>query len=197
MSALPHALRRILVSLRRVPRSHRHLAVGALPLGLAASGVVPGRPALVLATPLVLAGFGELALDLRSASARRREADRLLAAIDSGCVPEHLRWRAAELTCTRERKALARTLRNLLRSLELPPTLYPTPVNRRALRRNRLAVEALAARLAASDRAVRARGVLLLRHLLEGSPHSPLYDPDAAGELHTALARVRSEIELR
>lgn len=87
-------------------------------------------------------------------------------------------------------------LRNLLRSLELPPTLYPTLVDRRALRRSRPAVEALAARLGATDRAVRARDILLLRRVLEGSPDSPLYDPEAAGELHAALARVRSEIEL-
>lgn len=174
-----------------------HAAAAAPALALAATHVLALRIGLVLGVSLLLAAGWHLAQVLRGAARRRREADRLLAALDSDTVPESLGWRARELTAARERKALARALRNLLRSLELPPGFFPTPVNRRALRRNRRAVEALAARLAATDRAVRARGVVLLRHLLEGAPHSPLYDPDAAGELRAALARVRSEIEPR
>jgi hypothetical protein len=158
-------------------------------------GVLPLRLGSVVAVSLVIAGIGQLTVELRARMTRRREADRLLVAIDADRVPDKLRWRAAELTRPRERRALARALRNLLRSLELPPSLFPTPVNRVALRRNRRAVEALAARLVALDRPVRVRGILLVRQLLAGSSLSPLYDTEAAGELRSVLACVRSEIE--
>jgi hypothetical protein len=177
------------------PRSSLHLGAAVPVLGLAVAGVIPPRLGLVLALSLAIVGAGHLVAELRTDAARRREADRLLVALETARVPDGLRWRAAELTRARERRTLARALRNLLRSLELPPAMFPTPVNRSALRRNRRAVEALATRLAAVDRPVRPRGILLLRQLLGGGPHSPLYDTEAAGELQTVLARVRSEIE--
>ncbi len=179
------------------PRSSLHLAAAVFVIGLAVVGVFPPRPGFVIALSLAILGGCRLVGEVRADVARRREADRLLVALETDRVPDGLRWRAAELTRARERKALARALRNLLRSLELPPAMFPTLVNRRALRRNRSAVEALANRLAAVDRPVRPRGILLLRQLLGGSPHSPLYDVEAAGDLHAVLARVRSEIEPR
>ena len=121
----------------------------------------------------------------------------MLVAIDTERVPERLRWRAAELTRPRERRALARALRSLVRSLDLPPRFLPAPVNRSALRRNRRAVESLAACLTAVDRTVSPRGILLVRELLQGSTPSPLYDIESGGDLHMVLARVRSEIEPR
>lgn len=179
------------------PRSRLHLVAAAPTLALALTGVLPPRVGFVLFASLLIAGFGHLAAEVRMGAARRRQADRLLVAIDTDRVPEKLRWRAAELTRPRERQALARALRNLLRSLDLPPRFVPTPVNRIALYRNRRAVESLAARLAAFDRPVRPRGVLLVRQLLQGSPPSPLYDFEYGGELRAVLARVRSEIEPR
>jgi hypothetical protein len=158
--------------LSSVPLSVAYLAAAVPVLTLSLTGVLSHPLGLVLGLAFALTGLWHLARD-------------------------NLRWRAVELTRPRERKALARALRNLLRSLELPPAVLPTPVNRPALRRNRRAVEALARRLAEVDRPVRPRGVLLVRQLLGGSPHSPLYDVEAAGELHATLAHVRSEIELR
>lgn len=179
------------------PRSSLHLAAAVLVVVLGVAGVFPPRRGFVLALSLAIVGGGHLVAELRMEVTRRREADRLLAALETDRVPDRLHWRAAELTRARQRKALARALRNLLRSLELPRTMFPTPVNRGALRRNRCAVEALATRLAAVDRPVRARGIVLVRQLLGGSPYSPLYDVEAASELHLVLARVRSEIEPR
>ena len=190
-------MKRLVDRLRSAPRSALHLAAAVPLVVLTMTGVVASRLGLVAAVSVAIAGAGHLVAEVRREVARRREADRLLVVLETDRVPDKLRWRAAELTRPRERKALARALRNLLRSLELPPALFPTPVNRRALRRNRRAVEALADRLAAVDRPVRPRGILLLRHLLGGSPHSPLYDAEAAGELPAVLARVRSEIEPR
>ena len=189
--------RTIVGRLSSATRSQLHLAGAAPVFGLALAGVLPSRPGFVIAASLVIAGFGHLAAEFRERFACRRQADRLLAAIDTDRVPERLRWRAAELTRRRERRALARALRNLLRSLDLPPRFLPTPVNRSALRRNRRAVEALASRLAALDRPVRPRGILLVRQLLQGSVRSPLYDVEEAGELRAALARACSEIEPR
>ena len=183
--------------LSSVPLSVRHLAAAVPVLTLALTGVVSHPLGLVLGLALALAGLWHLATELHAEVVRRREADRLLFVLETNQVPDNLRWRAVELTRPRERKALARALRNLLRSLELPPAVLPTPVNRRALHRNWRAVEALATRLAEVERPVRPRGVLLVRELLGGSPHSPLYDVEAAGELQTVLARVRSEIEPR
>jgi len=183
--------------LTSLPRSVVHLAAATPILALAIAGEVPRQLGLVLGGSLAIAGLWHLAHELAAALRRRSEADRLLVALETGNVPDNLRWRACELTKPRERKVLARTLRNLVRSLELPPAMYPVPVNRRALRRNRLAIEALAVRLAQVERPVRPRGILLLRSLLSGSPHSPLYDKDAAGELPAALAYVRAEIEPR
>ncbi len=183
--------------LTSLPRSVLHLA-SAAPIGaLAIAGVLSRTFGLVLGVSLAVAGLWHLAQELFAELKRRREADRLLVALETTNVPDNLRWRARELTRPHERKMLARALRNLVRSLELPPAMYPVPVNRRALRRNRSAIEALAARLAQVERPVRPRGILLLRQLLAGSPHSPLYDAEAAGELPAVLAYVRAEIEPR
>lgn len=183
--------------LSSVPLSVAYLAAAVPVLTLSLTGVLSHPLGLVLGLALALTGLWHLAREVHAEVVRRREADRLLVVLETDQVPDNLRWRAVELTRPRERKALARALRNLLRSLELPPAVLPTPVNRPALRRNRRAVEALARRLAEVDRPVRPRGVLLVRQLLGGSPHSPLYDVEAAGELHATLAHVRSEIELR
>jgi hypothetical protein len=177
--------------------SVQHGAALALALPAVVLGLVPVRLGVVLAVSLAIAGTGHFVVEARRRIARRRDADRLLAAIETDRIPEKLHWRAAELTCTRQRRALARALRNLLRALELPPTMFPVPVNRVALRRNRRAVEALAARLAAVELPVHPRGILLVRQLLGGSPYSPFYDVEAEGELRAALVRVRTEIEPR
>jgi hypothetical protein len=183
--------------LSSLPLSVPHLAAAVPVLALAIAGVLPRAIGLVLGLSLAIAGLWHLAKELIAEFARRREADRLLVALETSTVPENLSWRARELTRPHERKMLARALRNLVRSLELPPAMYPVPVNRRALRRNRPAIEALAARLAQVERPVRPRGILLVRQLLCGSPHSPLYDSEAAGELPAALAYLRAEIEPR
>jgi len=187
----------MLKRLTSLPRSAVHLAAAVPILALAIVGVLPRVLGLVLGVSLAVAGLWHLAKELIAELKRRREADRLLVALETNSVPDNLRWRARELTRPRERKMLARALRNLMRSLELPPAMYPVPVNRRALRRNRQAIEALAARLAQVERPVRPRGILLLRQLLAGSPHSPLYDSEAAAELPAVLAVVRAEIEPR
>jgi hypothetical protein len=192
-----HPLKTMRTPLTSLPRSVLHLAAAVPVLALAIAGILPHLLGLVLGVSLAIAGLWHLAQELVIELKRRREADRLLVVLETTQVPDNLRWRARELTRARERRLLARALRNLVRSLELPPAMYPVPVNRRALRRNRPAIEELAARLAQVDRPVRPRGVLLRRQLLGGSPHSPLYDSAAAAELPAALAHVRSEIEPR
>jgi len=181
--------------------ARRRLAAGHAIAGAAALGGAAVVPAglrlagLVAGISLLVAALYHTASGLRLVARRRAEADRLLAAIDAPRVPEPLRWRADELTAGRERKALARALTNLLKSLELPPSLFPVPVNRLALYRNRRIVESLVARLTALDRPVRVRGILLVRQLLGDGHHSPLYDVERAADLRAALVRARAEIE--
>ena len=190
MSTLPATARRALVG--------AHLLCLAALLALTAAGVVPPAVGWLLVSSLGLAALYHTAAAVWETRRRRAEADRLLAAIDVDRVPEPLRWRAEELTAVRQRRALARALANLLRSLELPPSAFPVPVNRHALHVNRRTIEALVSRLRAFDRPVRVRGILLIRDLLGDGLRSPLYETDRNdAELRAALVRVRSEIEPR
>ncbi len=190
---MTRAARRILVQL---PRSSRYSALASLVLGLAAGGVVPTRPALGVGVGVAAIGLAYLLGEARTAARRRREADELLLALPTATPPPKLAWRARELTAPRYRQVLARSLRRLVDRAAEPAVLSSMPVNRRVVWPNRKALVALADRLAAVDRPVHPRGVVLVRELITDGLHSPLYDDDADG-LREALERTRRAIEPR
>jgi hypothetical protein len=158
--------------------------------------------AALLEAPLSLAVLGiVLAIGhaVRGTRAREEANDWIRRGYES-----RFRWRVAELTSRRERKAAARSLRALLRELEFGAPLGPVPINRRAVRANRALVAALAERLL-DPRPVTAAGMVAVENLLT-LPESPLFprhldtDPDPAreaGSLRRALAAAIDELEVR
>jgi hypothetical protein len=111
--------------------------------------------------------------DRRARRQRRRDADRRI--VESvGPPPGDVAWRAAELTSTRERKLLARSLRGVV--IEVSNMSLPgvSPLNRVALRPHTRELKALADRLADLDTPVDAAGVIRIQRLLT-DPDGPLY----------------------
>jgi hypothetical protein len=105
-------------------------------------------------------------------------------------------WRVAELTSSRERLALARSLGDLVDDLSSHTLPGAAPVNRVGLRPHVDELLSLAARLEVLERPVAPRGMLLVRELLTNGG-SPLYlggdirvlAPQLA-EIHRALDAV-------
>ena len=127
----------------------------------------------------------------RALSKARRRADVELARWPY--VPLQLVWRANELTGEKNRRELARTVRSAIRDAD--PRYLPgaSPLNRRAVRAEAEALEAIAARLEALELAVAPRGVVLVGRLLtDGS--SPLYGSGDA-RLRKELDRIRAALE--
>ena len=128
----------------------------------------------------------------RRLSAARRRADLELARWPY--VPLQLMWRANELVSDKNRRELARALRGALRGAN--PRYLPgaSPLDRRAVRAEAGTLEAIASRLAAVDRDVSARGVVLVERLLmEGS--SPLYGSGDLDALGDELDRILEALE--
>jgi hypothetical protein len=170
------------------------LAAAVLLSGIA--GIVDGGPALAVGAALAALGLGGLATALRDERLRRESADELIERTPPHRMPSSVRWRAAELTSRRERRRLARSLRSVLKATDGPSSvrLSPIPVNWRALRRQRRAVEELAATLADTRRPVEPRGVVLARRLAWDFAESPIYNPRRAEKLPAELARVRAAL---
>jgi hypothetical protein len=129
--------------------------------------------------------------DLRAA---RREADAEL--LSSEFASPRTAWRAAELTGSKNRLALAHSMRRLIRSVDGRYLPGPTPLNRIGVRQEIGALEALAERLADLERPATPRGVLLLDRLLTDG-FGPLYVSYRAVELRGALERAAEALEVR
>ncbi len=110
------------------------------------------------------------------------------------------RWRIDELTCVRERRLLARSVRDIVP--EISPRRLPgaSPLNRVALRPYRSELIALADRLDDIARPVSAAGILGVHHLLT-EPNSVLYARPLADELpldiRCELVAVFDRLEVR
>jgi hypothetical protein len=148
---------------------------------------------------LVAAACFALAAVVRAERARaelraiRRATDRLILASTRGVEgSEVVRWRTRELVALRTREALAREVEQTLRKSDPARLPSSSPLRRGVARRNRDQLRGLEERML-DGRPVTARGVLLLRRLLQ-EPGSPLYD-DHAGDLSRALGRVLVELE--
>jgi hypothetical protein len=148
-------------------------AAGAA-VALGATAGLTGRDLAVAPISLVLFGAWTAG---RSALARHRART----AADAWIVRGHdnaaswYGWRIGELTAPRERRLLARSLRDVaVEAASRRPSTVTAPVNRIVVRPNIAALHELADRLAALDRPVRALGVLKV-HALLTSPGSPLY----------------------
>jgi hypothetical protein len=125
--------------------------------------------------------------------AARRVADREL--LLSPVPPLRYAWRAEELVAPKERRELARLLRNLVHDAD--PRYLPAAqvYNRRAVTASAASLLEAAARLEALDRPVAPRGILLVEQLLS-DPEGPLFDPGLPSELPAAAARAAAALEL-
>jgi hypothetical protein len=128
----------------------------------------------------------------RALRAARRTADTELALRRH--PPLRLAWRVEELVSTKNRLDLAHALRSVVR--DSSPRYLPaaSPINRVAVRAESEAILDVAARLADTERAVAARGVVLADRLVtDGS--GPLYDRERVDELPAYLDSTRNALE--
>ena len=127
----------------------------------------------------------------------RGDADRWLRA-SAGRFESHpaFAWRAAELTSSRERRMLARSLHGIVADVQAPRWLFnASPLNRRGLVPYVNEIDALAERVGDLAQPVAAAGIVLIRDLLsEGG--SPLYIGGNATDLPNALSRIRSNLDV-
>lgn len=133
-------------------------------------------------------------LSARKRARERQRADELLL---HGSEPDGstlLSTRAAELTSTRNRRALARSLERTARELEGRVLSSAVPLNRAGARPHVDLVRALAVRLRAAE-PVSVRGVLLVQELLSDGYGSPLYNRERAADLRPALEECLSALE--
>lgn len=144
---------------------------------------------LAVVSAFLIAGLALAGSVWRDVARRRRTADRwLLWGAEARPDAELLAWRAAELISPRSRKVLARSLRRLRREAEGRLVPGALPLNRLEIRSQIGLLRALESRLAALERPVSPRGVLLVEQFLT-EPGSPLY----ARERSHQLAQVVSE----
>jgi hypothetical protein len=174
-----------------VPRPFRSgpalATVAVVPLAAGLSGLIRPQSGLVFALIFVAVGALQTLLAYTELAGLRREADRELRLGRKPYFrPGLVSWRSAELTAERHRTALARAVARTVR--DLSPATLPgaAPLNRVAARPNVDLFRRLAERIAALDRAVEPRAVLLVEDLLT-SPDSPLYARERAGELRETL----------
>ena len=166
-------------------------AVAALAAGwVAGLGVAD---LIVLPVALVLLGLGKTGLKWNEQRRRRAVAD---AWLRGGGRPAQFAWRAEELTSSRERRLLARSLRRVVRELGVPGFRSAVPLDRMALRPHAAELAALAGRLDALDRPVSPAGILEVQRLLT-SPGSPLYLYARKADLSEVLHSIELDLEIR
>jgi hypothetical protein len=128
-------------------------------------------------------------------SRERQQADRLLR-VSEGRWESHpsVAWRVEELTSPRERRAIARSLRGIVRDVS-KQIFGAAPVNRYGLLPYVLRLTRLADRIGDLDRPATGAGMLLVRDLLTDGG-SPLYTGGCADDLPAALARIRTTLDV-
>ena len=135
------------------------------------------------------------AQEQRALSQLRSSIDRLLIRDVPMPWSPLLAWRAGELTSVEERERLAASIGRLERSADASHLPGSVPLNRGAVRSQRAQLDAVADRLLQPE-PVSARGVLLVRRLLDGAA-GPLYDRSRTSELASELRRALSALDHR
>jgi hypothetical protein len=169
------------------------LALALLALALEAD---PGLrlAGLAAAALFALAGAVEATRARAELRAIRRAADRLILSDTHAAEGSDIvRWRILELIAPESRQGLAHELEQTLRRLDPARLPSASPLRRGIARRHEELLHRLEERLR-DDRAVTARGVLLLRRLLREAG-SPLYDGVDERELSRALAMALAELQ--
>lgn len=168
-------------------------------LGLALASVPFGRLALalswrmvaVIAVSLSIMALRESWLSTRRLLERRRASDLWLESSRGGLVPREHAWRAAELVSPRERRVLARGLRNAVHGAKARSPITAALVAPRRVLPHERAIEGIASRLDDISKPVTPQVVLAIRHLLT-EPGSPLFfGHDGLGD---TLSRIRAEL---
>jgi hypothetical protein len=124
----------------------------------------------------------------------RRIADEELLAGTPQVASPLVVWRAAQLTSSRSRRVLARSLHATVVDLDAGLLPGASPLNRMAARPQAQLIQALADRLADLSRPVLARGILLVEALLTDGT-GPLYARGRAGELQGALEQCLTALD--
>lgn len=138
------------------------------------------RGAMLLVTPLSLALLGcFIAMDRWTDRYKLRSSADAWIARGYDSARSRYAWRVEELTCRRERRALAASIRSLVGERDQDAAV----------------LEALAGRLGETAQPVSATGVLAVRRLLTDGAASPLYQP--SGDAGLRLAEILDLLEVR
>jgi hypothetical protein len=157
------------------------------------------RPDRVLAVSFALMVVWEL---LRSASARaelRHQADTWIESAGGPFIAPQYTWRVAELVSRRERRALARSVRGIVRLARARFPERSSLIIRQRVVPYVAVLSAIAERLDDLGAPIRPVGVIALRHLLCDA-ESPLYVSDSdltTVELAASLAAIRVKLDPR
>jgi hypothetical protein len=135
--------------------------------------LLPSETLRLLAVSVLLYGLVGLAWHHLERARVRRAADAWIARGYEGRAAWYA-WRIAELTDSRERRLLARSLRGVLSELSDSRLEQLSPLNRTALRPHQHLIDQLSRRLEDLDRPVTAAGILAVTQLLT-NPSSALY----------------------
>jgi hypothetical protein len=170
------------------------VAVAAGAFAVALGGGVTGSALLVAPVSFALLG-GLVAVQRWSDGADLRDAaDAWIARGYDGRASRYA-WRAEQLTSARERKLLARSVRDAAQLVRRPTFQTIVPLNRAALRPHLALLTALADRLADLERPVSAAGILAVHRLLT-KPDSCLYAAKTRGA-EAELSEVLDRLEVR
>lgn len=148
---------------------------------------VPPVAAAVAAVAFALAAAARAGQQHRALVRLQRSIDQLLLRREPTPLSPILVWRAGQLTSPAARENLAAALRRVERSADAAHLAGASPLNRPAVRASGDEIDAVADCLLGAE-AVRVRGVLLVRRLLD-DPAGPLYGTAPAEELRAALRR--------
>ena len=176
--------------LSRYAAGYAGLALASVPIGRVVFGV-SWRMVVVIAVSLAIMALRESWLSARRLQERRRASDLWLESSRSGLIPAEHAWRAAELVSARERRVLARGLRNAVHGAKARSPITAALVAPRLVLPYEHAIEAIASRLDDLSKPVTPTGILAIHHLLT-EPGSPLYfGHDGLGD---ALSRIWAKL---
>ena len=183
----------------RAPRplraAARLLALLLLPAVLWMSGALPERAALGFAVSVFALAFLQGSLGVYDRRRCRRFGDALLRAHPGRApVSGPAAWRSHELTSARNRRELARGMRQLRRQTETCLSLGSRRVDRALLEAILPLVRQLESRLDRISEPVTPVGMLDIEALATNEL-GPLSCPERAGDLHTALAQALAALE--
>jgi hypothetical protein len=153
---------------------------------------VPPAFAAVAALAFALAALTRAAQQHRELRQMEASIDRVLLRKEATPLSPLLVWRAGRLCSDETRERLAASLRHAERSAATSHLAGASPLNRPGIRASRAEIDAVAERLA-SPEPVHARGVLLVRILLD-DPGSPLYGNAPGSELRASLRQALSAL---